>query len=405
MADIGDNGGPPLEKWTAAKKIERIKQILDTGLSAAQKCIGVGIVAHADTDGIAAEMSTVLLQTIASVKDRETVYRATDRLEKESVAAKIKKSGAYNSYRVIPARVMQAVEDAYNEAIACRVKPDMHVGSEPTGMHQELSQVEPDMHVGPEPTGTIKADGLVPTGRVEPDAASQVRARVRDTVRAESNINNKNNNLPNKGGVINAPRVSPPSMAFEGERLSFSDEDVRKLALAYSELQFPQDLRKAERAAIGRLPRASDVELLRAIEDILREMSLEHRALTQQVYAAAESKDAKAHGADCFIGDGKIQVANGFEAELLREFADGDPARLRNELDRIGQYVKMKAKGEELKLSVRAQLAKQRNWTAADRSRRGAAAGGSETETDIERMARLAGESAKQSQQQKGRRQ
>lgn len=184
MADIGDNGGPPLEKWTAAKKIERIKQILDTGLSAAQKCIGVGIVAHADTDGIAAEMSTVLLQTIASVKDRETVYRATERLEREHVAAKIRIDGRPNNYRIIPARVMQQIEDAFN-AHTGRVQPDGVVGSNPTGISTDTGRVQPDRVVG-----------LRPTSPVEPDRASHAHMHARLESPSGINIPLDNNKLP-----------------------------------------------------------------------------------------------------------------------------------------------------------------------------------------------------------------
>ena len=143
MTSIGDNGGRPLEKWTAARKLERIKEIMLTGMSAAQKCIGVGIVVHADTDGIAAEMSTSLLQTIASVKDRETVYRATERLEREHVAAKHRVEGRPNNYRVMSARVMEEIESAFR-AQTRPGEPDGVVGSNPTGATAHTRPVEPD---------------------------------------------------------------------------------------------------------------------------------------------------------------------------------------------------------------------------------------------------------------------
>jgi hypothetical protein len=191
VAEIGDNGGPPLEKWTAARKIERIKQILETSMSSAQKCIGVGIVAHADTDGIAAEMSTALLQTIASVKDRETVYRATERLEREAVAAKHRVEGRPNNYRVMPARVMKEIEDAFVQHTS-RVQPDGVVGSNPTGVEKHTGRVEPDGVVGSNPTSPVQPVGLNPTGASD---VARTHAPAHGIARTEG-IYNNNNNLP-----------------------------------------------------------------------------------------------------------------------------------------------------------------------------------------------------------------
>lgn len=191
-------------------------------------------------------------------------------------------------------------------------------------------------------------------------------------------------------------------MEFEGIRISFSDAEVRDYMLAYPELQFPEDLRKAERVVSRRLPRGSDAEVLRALEGELNNLALKNRQLAKQVHSAATSKASRvpAQDHDCFVRDGRLHVANGFEASLLEEFADGDRDRLRLELDRIGQFLPYRANGEQLKLAVRSQLAKQKSWEIKDGKPKGRAAAAD----DIAHMAKLAEESAKQSQQQKGRR-
>src|SRR5688572_5041890 len=103
MSEIGHNGGPPLQKFTAKRKIERIKEVLGMhDISAAQKCIGVGIICEADGDWITPELSTAELQRYASVKDRETVYRATKKLTAGEVVNPIREEGRPNRYAVLP---------------------------------------------------------------------------------------------------------------------------------------------------------------------------------------------------------------------------------------------------------------------------------------------------------------
>lgn len=164
---IGDNGGPKMEKFTAAKKIDRIREVLEMDITAHQKCVGVGIIVEADTDGIAAELSTKRLQTFASVSDRETVYRATKVLKEEQVAEAIKVKGKPNSYRVLPSSVVDAIVDAYNYAkdeaiyadVSSPLKPDTVAGRNPTA--QLLGAVgsegtTPSNHVGFDPTSKEK---------------------------------------------------------------------------------------------------------------------------------------------------------------------------------------------------------------------------------------------------------
>lgn len=188
MADrgIGDNGGPKLEKFTAAKKIDRIREVLEMDITAHQKCVGVGIIVEADTDGIAAELSTKRLQTFASVSDRETVYRATKVLKEEQVAEAIKVKGKPNSYRVLPSSVVDAIVDAYNHAKDEAIYADTS------------SPLKPDIGVGRNPTAPLtRAVGLEPTCTVEPVGSDRTTAQSFPHTPFKEN-NNKNTNNNNK---------------------------------------------------------------------------------------------------------------------------------------------------------------------------------------------------------------
>lgn len=108
---VGDNGGPQLKKLTSKGKVERIKEVLDMDISAAQKCIGIRIIADADADGITPELSTDDLKRAASVKDRKTVYTATQKLEGKKVAKPVREDGRPNRYLVIQDEVIDAIID------------------------------------------------------------------------------------------------------------------------------------------------------------------------------------------------------------------------------------------------------------------------------------------------------
>ncbi len=174
---IGDNGGPKLEKFTAKHKIERIREVLGMDITAAQKCVGIGIVVEADTDGIAAELTTKRLQTMASVSDRETVYRATKVLKEESVAEPIKIKGRPNSYRILPPKVIDSIVEAYNQSKAGPAKPDEGSPVKPDGMpspHPVGSHpTTGSEHVGSNPTGGSQPVSSNPTCRVSPDHPSR----------------------------------------------------------------------------------------------------------------------------------------------------------------------------------------------------------------------------------------
>src|SRR5690606_39514966 len=98
MSGIGHNGGPTLQKLTTKQKVELIRRIMEMpDLTAAQKCVGVGIVVEADREG-SAEVTTKRLQAFASVSDRETVYRATKVLATKNVIQTIKEKGKPNRF-------------------------------------------------------------------------------------------------------------------------------------------------------------------------------------------------------------------------------------------------------------------------------------------------------------------
>lgn len=163
---IGDNGGPSIQKFTARQKLEHITRVLEMDITAAQKCVGIGIIVEADTDWITPELSTERLRQFANVKDRETVYKATKKLSEHDVVRAQKVEGKANRYVVLPASVVDAIVEAYNTAKTSQAEPDgacsgVAVGSGPT------TPVEP---VGSDRTGTAKTDAphaLAPA-RLEP---------------------------------------------------------------------------------------------------------------------------------------------------------------------------------------------------------------------------------------------
>lgn len=156
---IGDNGGPPFQKFTARQKLEHITRVLEMDITAAQKCVGIGIIVEADTDWITPELSTERLRQFANVKDRETVYKATKKLSEHEVVRAQKVEGKANRYLVLPTTVVDAIVEAYNSAKTSGAEPDgvgdAHpVGSDPT------TPIEP---VGPDRTGQAGTDCFGPS--------------------------------------------------------------------------------------------------------------------------------------------------------------------------------------------------------------------------------------------------
>jgi hypothetical protein len=191
---IGDNGGPRLQKFTAKNKVERIKEVLDMDISAAQKCVGIRIIADADTDGITPELSTEDLKRAASVKDRVTVYRATQRLEEKKVSKPVKEDGRPNRYLVLPSEAIDAVLDEMDATGVVSShggdanKPHRS-GDEPVRSNH-TTQYDQTASVGAEPTGSN------PTGAVEPHHRPTPPSRARVD---NNNINNINTYQTDRG--------------------------------------------------------------------------------------------------------------------------------------------------------------------------------------------------------------
>lgn len=162
MAELDNHPPKPL---TASLKLEHIEAIIQReDLTAAQKCVGVGIVVKADKNGVS-EAKTHELQRFASVSDRETVFRATRRLHEGQIIEKANRPGQAGRYNIIPLEVTEAVEKAFHELQSSRAKAD--------GMDADTGRVQPDQSkvepVGSNPTGRDKAVGFDRTGRAEPD--------------------------------------------------------------------------------------------------------------------------------------------------------------------------------------------------------------------------------------------
>lgn len=153
---IGHNGGPPLKAFTRKAKLERIRDVLeDAALTAIQKCIGIGIIMRADPDGFS-EVGTEDLRKYASVKDRETVFKATAKLN--NYVAKDRGVGRANRYAVLPKHVVDSIVDAYN----AKKENDKLVRSNRTSS-KPTSPIEPD-------TALVRSDRTSPvsTGPIEP---------------------------------------------------------------------------------------------------------------------------------------------------------------------------------------------------------------------------------------------
>ena len=162
-APLGHNGGPLLHKLTTKQKVELIRRIMEMpDLTAAQKCVGVGIVVEADREG-SAEVTTKRLQAFASVSDRETVYRATKVLATKNVIQTIKEKGKPNRFRVMPTHVTEAIIEAFHEKRGSRVEPDGLQDGHAVG----FDRTSQDQPVGFDRTSRVEPDGLQPTGAKE----------------------------------------------------------------------------------------------------------------------------------------------------------------------------------------------------------------------------------------------
>jgi hypothetical protein len=187
---IGDNGGPPLapsQKLSAKIKLIRIQQLLERNdLTAAQKCVGIGIVTSADQDGNA-HITTPQLQTFSSSKDRDTVFRATKKLTEVNFVKKTSSWGKAGVFQVLPSDVIQAVADAFHERQTGTLKPDGVSGGITGGTSAGKG------------SGGQKSEGSEPGELGRSKGTSSEPAYNYAGARADStklNTNNNNNQLP-----------------------------------------------------------------------------------------------------------------------------------------------------------------------------------------------------------------
>jgi hypothetical protein len=153
MTTKGHNGGPPSVPMTPKTKLECIKGILERGdLTAIQKCTGVGLVVSADKEWVS-EVKTADLQRMSSAKDRETVFRATKKLDDVGIVSKASAKGQTGRYNILPPKIIEAVMEAFEELQSGRAKPDGISGPVPTGNPVRFHPTTPAKPVGFEPTG------------------------------------------------------------------------------------------------------------------------------------------------------------------------------------------------------------------------------------------------------------
>ena len=219
----GDNGGPPYVALTPKTKLECIRGILERGdLTAIQKCAGVGLVVSADKEWTA-EVKTADLQRMSSAKDRETVFRATKKLDDLGIVSKASTQGQSGKYNILPPKIIEAVIEAYDEMQTGRVKPDGITGRVPTSNP-----------VGFEPTSQMEPVGSGPTSRFQPDQSPRARIETPSGLLKPKKVEDKS-------------PFYPPSdderVTFENGRLElrnglrqfwlekFGDEELLELAL------------------------------------------------------------------------------------------------------------------------------------------------------------------------------
>lgn len=223
----GHNGGPPPVSLTPKAKLECIRGILERAdLTAIQKCTGVGLVVNADKEWVS-EVKTADLQRMASAKDRETVFRATKKLDDEGIISKASSRGQSGRYNILPPKIIEAVIEAYDEMKSSRAKADGITDQVPTGNP-----------VGSEPTPPTKPVGLEPTSPTEPDQSSRA-----PTCAQKENPSGLNNTLKAKNKSPLYPPSDEDRVTFENGRLElknglkqfwleqFGDEQLLNLAV------------------------------------------------------------------------------------------------------------------------------------------------------------------------------
>ena len=246
------NHGPAL---TPLSRLERIRAILESAMSAAQKCIGIAIVTYADEQTGTTVMNTTLMQRYASARDADTVYRASSALERARVASVTRERGRPNTYQVMEPEVMASIEAAYNERRG-----------------QKSAPVYPE-YLGQ--SGTVKEDRFHRSGTARPEhsgpdrpesrpakcsgSTAPVLARARDLLVSPSknNTNTNPDSLPQTQN-LDAAREGEESL---GEGVFVNCRTVRHRAFTISLESIVMQLRTAgmEKARAEELARATSI--------------------------------------------------------------------------------------------------------------------------------------------------
>ena len=218
----GHNGGPPLA-FTAKVKLERIKHIVERqDLTSAQKCVGIGIVVSADREWVA-EVKTSQLQTMASVKDKETVFKATKTLTEKELIEKAHSRGQSGRYNVVPPKIIEAVMEAFEELQSSRLKPDgatvenppNPVGCNRPAVESELVRSDRPSPVSPdrfEPVAPhARARNENPSGLVTYEESGSEEKKEKGKVSAQNALDafNAYNELAQRVGLAVARSLTP----------------------------------------------------------------------------------------------------------------------------------------------------------------------------------------------------
>lgn len=175
---------------------------------------------------------------------------------------------------------------------------------------------------------------------------------------------------------------------FEGQVFELTGVEVGALATTYSYLEFPADL-------VG-----VDQFLARQFSQLEHSPPIKDRLARMHTYLAKRNREARemrlamgllsgkpqprkpaapstpAEPSSCwFDDDARLQVANGFKAELL-DAVGGDELKLRDELNEAGGWVGVQVRGPQLIAKVRSQINRQIKGQAKTRGGSGLARSG-----------------------------
>jgi hypothetical protein len=177
---------------------------------------------------------------------------------------------------------------------------------------------------------------------------------------------------------------------FEGLAFELSGADVGGLIDVYQHLEFPAELVAADRFLASQFAKVSASvpmpDRMARLHTYLAKLNRTARELKLSLGLLAANKGqpkppeppAPVEPPSCwFDKNAKLQVANGFEAELLQAVG-GDPIRLREELDKAGGWIGVNVRGPQLMAKTRSRITDQvkgrssaaANDTQADRRAR-----------------------------------